>query len=323
VVIKKEVIIIKYLYICCLVVLIFSLSACTGDSQNIDQTKSSSGELNSPTQGVTDKTGESTSPETTGSGDYTIHQNIKLSDLVPCLASLTNVGVKVPGFIPNYLSDGDTLSIYAPASEVQAQEIISFLELLDETEFTEVERYDRDRYRLITNTIRIENTADSCAFSLIASEDENGYLYLLLVPIQRPADILAGEDILPFRHFEGRLGTFPIRAFRDALIEVLLDTNDIQNIAVVQVHDSDDPELLLNKSLATTLRYIFDATIRINEPVENSEEHYYNVEIIIGDTTYCLNSTSGDFSRVNNGESVCSKLDDPSLQWIQMRLYQR
>lgn len=315
----KGVFIIKYLFIC-IVVLILSLSACTGDNTDIDQIPPSADESNAPTQGVADSSSENTSPEVSESSDDTLLLHQKLIDIVPSLNNVTNVAVKVPGFALDHFSDmNTTLSIYAQADEVQARKIVNYLELLDSTDFTEVDGYNHESFPFTTSSMLIENKSGSCTFYVIASEDDNSKLYIAVIPNQRPVDILAGEEILPIRYFEGRPDTFPIRDLNNALTDVLLDTNDLQNVAVVRILNNDELEYTLNKSVTAVWRYMFDASIQINGPVEKPEEQSYDVKIVIGDTTYFLNRISGFFSKENDGEIILSKLDEDTLKWFLVR----
>jgi hypothetical protein len=309
---------IKCLFIC-IAVLILSLTACTGDVKDIDQIPPSGDESNAPTQGVADSSSENTSPKVSESSDDTLLLHQVLRDIVPSLNNVTNIAVKVPGYALDHFSDmNTTLSIYAPASEVQAREIVNYLELLDSTDFTEVEGYNDESFPFTTSTMLIENKSGSCTFHVIASESDvdNSILYIAVIPNQRPADILAGEEILPIRYFEGQPGTFPIRALNDALTDILLDTSDLQNVAVVRILDSDKPEYTLNKGDTAVWRYMFDATIRNNGPVENTEAQGYDVKIIMGDTTYFLNKTSGFFSKEYDGEIKLGKLNEDTLKWF-------
>lgn len=311
----------KRLFIC-IVVLYFLLCiccACNGEFKETVQIQIQpiAIESNIPTHGVTDSSSKDTSPEESENDNDMLLHNQKLTDILPSLYYAISVGVKVPGLIPEYIDDVNTTpNIYAQANEVQARKIVDYLELLDSTEFNEVKEYKHENYLFTTSPILIKNTSDLCMFSLITSENDNSLLYIAVIPNQRLVDILAGEDILPLRYFEGRPGTFPIRDFNNALSDVLLDTNDLQNVAVVQTLNSDKPEYILNKSITAIWRHMIDTAIRINDPEENPREQSYDIKIIIGDTSYFLNTISGCFSWENGGETIRNKLDEDTLKWF-------
>ena len=118
---------------------------------------------------------------------------------------------------------------------------------------------------------------------------------------------------MTFRFFKGQSGEFPIRDFNDALKDILLDTNDLQNVAVVQKLDGDEPEYTLNKGFTANLRYALEEAIQLYSTVESSEEQSFDIKFVIGDTTYLLSTTSGIFCKDKDGVIVFSKFEEDKL----------
>jgi hypothetical protein len=152
--------------------------------------------------------------------------NTSLKDLLPDLGSLTNVSVYTPGGMAlsgTGAEEGLPGGIYARADESQARIIVEFLIAQEDTEFVEVEAYNDDGALSMSSAILIANEHGSCVFSITASVDDNSIFYIVLLPIQKVSDILAGDEFLPVRLFEGQSGAFPIRDFRATLEDVLFE----------------------------------------------------------------------------------------------------
>jgi hypothetical protein len=295
--------------------------ACAGGFDDANQTLPSVNEDNTTTQAVTDSSSSDISPEeATISDDGTMPLHQKLIEIVPNLNNVTTVAVKVPGLIPDLINDENAYGIYAQANEVQVRQIVDYLGLLAAVEFVEIDGYEHESYLITTSPILIENIYGSCAFSIMASEDDNSPLYVVVIPNQGTADNSEIEGILSLRYFEGHAGSLPIRDLNNALEDVLLDIDVTQNVAVVQALDSDKQEYTLNKSITAVWRYITDATIRISGPVENPEEQSYDIKLVVGDTIYRLNTVSGNFSKENDGEIILGKLDEDILKWFLPRI---
>jgi len=196
------------------------------------------------------------------------------------------------------------------------QKVISCLDPLFTAEYAEVEGYGREGTPFTTSPILIRNGSDVCEFSVATYEEDGGTVYLTVIPLQTAGDVMAGEDVLPIRYYEGASETFQIRDLNDVLSEILSDTTDAQNIAAVQVLGSDKPETVMNKMVTAVWRYVFEASIKNNGEIENAEDLNSDVLITIGKKTYLLNKTSGIFTMESEGETVVSMLNKETLAWF-------
>jgi len=297
-------------------------TACTNDvSGVVDQVPSNAitTPYTVPTRENNDSSSEkSTAPETAGITESNYPEDKRLKEIIPSLSNPKSIHVQVIGaYLPDRLSEGEeSLVIYAPTSESQFTDILDYIELIDSVVFIEVEADDVEQGLFSTSTILVKSEDDACAFAVSASADDSGIFYIVVSPIQNLTEILSGEEILSNRFFKGQFGTFPIREFNDILTGVLLDTSDLQNVAVVKRAGSDEPDSVLNKSVTAILRRIVDAELRINGPIENTEEHNYDVKYIVGNITYSLSTTTGYFAVESGGETINGKLDEETLRWF-------
>jgi len=252
-------------------------------------------------------------------------EGMKLMELLPALVNHTHISVYTPGGMElgaTGVEEGLPGGIYAPTNESQAQKIVGFLADHEDTEFVEVKTYSGDKYFLMSSPVLIANEQGSYVFYITASVDDNSIFYVVLLPIQKTPDLIAGEKFLPVRFFRGQSGDFPIRAYRDALNDVLFDTNDMPNIAVIEMLNSDEPEHILNKWRTAQFRHTLDNVLRLNGTVQSDEGLGFDVKVTIGDTIYYLDSVSGFFSMENSRVSMLSRLDDDSLTKVMMRISQ-
>lgn len=240
-----------------------------------------------------------------------------ISDIIPSLKDPTEIAVKVPGSPLSFFIDEDAPSaFFAPADALQMQKVISCLDPLFTAEYAEVEGYGREGTPFTTSPILIRNGSDVCEFSVATYEEDGGTVYLTVIPLQTAGDVMAGEDVLPIRYYEGASETFQIRDLNDVLSEILSDTTDAQNIAAVQVLGSDKPETVMNKMVTAVWRYVFEASIKNNGEIEKPEDLRRDVMITIGEKTYLLNKTSGVFTMESEGETVVSMLNEETLAWF-------
>lgn len=289
----------------CLTVLILLLSACSSNLVNNEEVPTFDDESTATAQGTANTSEDYTTPEPSASGD-TSQVIYSLTEIIPYLDDATNISVKTVPLL------SIVFNAFAPADKVQSREIVDFLMLLETTKFIE-EAYQGDELLFNSPSVIVENPFGSCWFAISGDVDDNSIFYIILYPDQTREDILAGEEQLPFRFFKGQSGEFPIRDFGNALNDVLLDTNDLQNVAVVQELDDDAPEYTLNKGFTANLRYALEDAIELYSTVESSEEQSFDIKIVIGDTTYLLNSTSGIFNKEKDGVIVFSKFEEDKL----------
>ena len=287
----------------CLVVLIFLLSACNSNLGNIEKVPTFDDKSTAPAQGTANTGEDNTTPEPSAS-DGAPQVKYSLTEIIPYLDDVTNISVRAFPKLPVF-------DAFAPTDKAQAREIADFLMLLETTEFKE-EAYQSDEL-FSSPSVIIENAFGSCRFAISGDVDDNSIFYIILYPDQTSEDILAGEKQLPLRFFKGQSREFPIRDFVAALEDVLFDTNDLQNVAVVQKLDSDEPEYTLNKGQTATLRYALEDAIQLYSTVESSEEQSFDIKIVIGDTTYLLNSTSGIFYKDKDGVIIYSRFEEDKL----------
>ncbi|MBR3018776.1 MAG: hypothetical protein IKH57_17120 [Clostridia bacterium] len=240
-----------------------------------------------------------------------------ISDIIPSLKDPTEIAVKAPGSPLSFFIDEDAPpAFFAPSDAAQMQKVIDCLEPLATSDYTEVEGYGREGTPFTTSAILVRNESGACEFSVAAYEEDSGKVYITVIPLQTAGDIAAGEDVLPIRYYEGTSETFHIRELNDALSEILSDTGDAQNVATVQVLDSDKPETVMNKMVSAVWRYVFEASIKNNGEIEKTEALRCDVRITIGEKTYLLNKTSGVFTMESEGETVVSMLNEETLTWF-------
>ena len=244
-------------------------------------------------------------------------QPMQIRDIVPSLKDPTEIAVKAPGSPLSFFIDEDApAAFFAPADAAQRQMVIDCLAPLAAAQFTEVEGYGGEGTSFTTSPILIRNGSDECEFSVATQEEDGGKVYITVIPLQTPADVMAGEEVLPIRCYEGASEAFHIRELNDALTEILSDTSDVQNVAAVQVLDSDKPETIVNKMVTAVWRYVLDASSKNNGEIEEPEGQNYDARITIGEKTYLLNVTSGVFTAESGEDTITSLMNEQTLSWF-------
>ncbi len=250
----------------CLSVLLLLLTACSSNTDGTEQDPTFDGQA---AVSATDdaNTGEETATPPPSESDSTPQIIYSLTDLIPQIDEMTTISVRT---FPEVFA----FNAFAPADNAQAKEIMDFLMLLETTEFKE-EGYADGLYGRAS--ILIENAAGSCQFEIIGDVDDYSIFKIVLYPDQTAEDILAGEEQQPVRFFKGQSGEFPIRDFNDALNDVLFDNTDLDNVAVVQKLDSDEPACTFFKGHTATVKQALEDAIELYSTFESPEEQNFDI----------------------------------------------
>ena len=248
-----------------------------GVKNNPIKPSDSKGSIASQASGDDNTNSEATVDNNNPSGDTEQLEYFSLFDILPELRDLDRISVRPVTAI---------VGVFAPADEKQAHKILELIKLLNNTAFVEVEQFLDDGYLVSSSALFIENAFSSSAFSIAASVEDNSIVHINLIQGRTFEEIQAGVERPDFKYFKAVSGVFPIRFFNDLLWEVLLDTEDLQNVAIVKKLDSDKPEFNLNKGDTAILRGIFDDTIQQYEEEVNIKEQEldFNYDLELSET---------------------------------------
>jgi len=251
------------------------------------------------------------------------------TELVPSLSDWTSILVDA-GSTLQFAGLGLLGKAFAQADETQAQRLVDSLMVLYAAEFMEVDGnalfgggvgIDDGNVTGATSalTLIVEGASGRCVFDICAVPNStDDHFYLRPRPIAAIEAMAAMEnptaDDIPIVHiYEFFSDSFSLIDLVRAQVDVLLDSTDMRNVAIVSRLDSEGTEHIVNKGLTARLRQIMDGVICDRGAYDGNEAHSFDTKIVVGDTTYMLDSSSGYFSRELCGETMVSLLDESWL----------
>ena len=110
---------------------------------------------------------------------------------------------------------------------------------------------------------------------------------------------------------------FVFSVFKEALKEIIddvfLDTTDLRFIGILSEIDKDE-EHFIGRGITAQIKALLDGAVYTVGTFDSPPDTTYNVQIIIGETIYIIDTDFGYFSRERDGEIQFSQ----QREWIGM-----